>query len=79
MKKQISDKEYQDVLEYIQEDEFLKTSTIDRNNIDDIIAIKNSYAYLGWALNKAWIEVGKAIMNTKEFKFIQKFITCLDK
>ena len=79
MKKQISDKEYQDVLEYIEEDEFLKTSTIDRKNIDDIIAIRTTLAYQAWALSKAWREVGKAITNTKEYKFIQKFITCLDK
>ena len=74
MKKIIDDKEYQDVLKYIENDEFLKFSYIDKNDINDIIAVKNTLKYQVWALKNAWIEVGRIIMESKEIKYWNKCI-----
>ena len=79
MSKQITDKEYRDVLKYIENDEFLKLSYIDKNNIDDIIAVKNTLRYQMWELKNAWIELGKVIMETKEVKNWNKCIACFKK
>jgi len=79
MDKQISDKEYQDVLRYLKEDGHPNISDIDINDMDDIIIIKNTFGFALWQLRDAWIEFGKSVMQSKEVKFFNKCIAYFNK
>ena len=74
MNKQISDKEYQDVLRYLKEDGHPNISDIDINDMNDIMIIRDTLGFSLWQLRDAWIELGKVILETKEVKFYKKCI-----